>query len=193
MTDPGLAAALKKYESAPPAQQKAWDAAYEGALDKVQFRAGAVIIPPANDGPVPTLLSTELSLARSGALDADLIARHAFYGTNFTYPLMFMEDGSYFAQEAKAQHMYGTQWGVMNETGSYPGQPWLWLYTLWYQVPGVGTSPNADLYAVALTGLGTLLLLATPFLPGISDLPRLVPIYRLVWKQWYGRQNNSGN
>ncbi len=193
VTDPGLAAALKKYESAPPAQQKAWDAAYEGALDKVQFRAGAVIIPPANDGPVPTLLSTELSLARSGALDADLIARHAFYGTNFTYPLMFMEDGSYFAQEAKAQHMYGTQWGVMNETGSYPGQPWLWLYTLWYQVPGVGTSPNADLYAVALTGLGTLLLLATPFLPGISDLPRLVPIYRLVWKQWYGRQNNSGN
>ena len=30
----------------------------------------------------------------------------------------------------------GEQWGVMNETGSYPGQPWLWLYTLWYQVPG---------------------------------------------------------
>jgi hypothetical protein len=25
--------------------------------------------------------------------------------------------------------------GGMNETGSYPGQPWLWLYTLWYQVP----------------------------------------------------------
>ena len=24
----------------------------------------------------------------------------------------------------------------MNETGSYPGQPWLWLYQLWYHVPG---------------------------------------------------------
>jgi hypothetical protein len=22
-------------------------------------------------------------------------------------------------------HLTGTQWGVMNETGSYPGQPWL--------------------------------------------------------------------
>ena len=30
-------------------------------------------------------------------------------------------------------HLTGEQWGVMNETGSYPGQPWLWLYTLWYQ------------------------------------------------------------
>ena len=33
-------------------------------------------------------------------------------------------------------NLTGEQWGVMNETGSYPGQPWLWLYTLWYQVPG---------------------------------------------------------
>ena len=23
---------------------------------------------------------------------------------------------------------------MMNETGSYPGQVWLWLYTFWYQV-----------------------------------------------------------
>jgi hypothetical protein len=24
---------------------------------------------------------------------------------------------------------------MMNETGSYPGQVWLWLYTFWYQIP----------------------------------------------------------
>ncbi len=24
---------------------------------------------------------------------------------------------------------------MMNETGNYPGQPWMWLYTFWYQVP----------------------------------------------------------
>ena len=36
--------------------------------------------------------------------------------------------------KATAMGLTGSQWGVMNETGSYPGQPWLWLYTLWYQV-----------------------------------------------------------
>ena len=48
-----------------------------------------------------------------------------------------MNDGAYFADQATAMHLSGEQWGVMNETGSYPGQPWLWLYTLWYQVPGL--------------------------------------------------------
>ena len=43
----------------------------------------------------------------------------------------------------------------MNETGSYPGQPWLWLYTLWYQVPGWTNSANIDMIAVYMTGAGT--------------------------------------
>ena len=75
----------------------------------------------------------------AGGLDSDLLAQQPFYGTNFTKPLLFLEDGSYFASQATAQHLTGSQWGVMNETGSYPGQPWLWLYTLWYQLPGFKT------------------------------------------------------
>jgi hypothetical protein len=68
-------------------------------------------------------MANELTLARSGALDTDLLSQQAFYGTNFTKPLLFIEDGAYFATQAQA----------MGLTGSYPGQPWLWLYTLWYQ------------------------------------------------------------
>jgi hypothetical protein len=30
-----------------------------------------------------------------------------------------------------------------DETGSYPGQPWLWLYTLWYQVNWDGSTPES--------------------------------------------------
>ena len=26
---------------------------------------------------------------------------------------------------------------MMNETGNYPGQPWMWLYTFWYQIAAV--------------------------------------------------------
>ena len=73
----------------------------------------------------------------------------------------------------------------MNETGSYPGQPWLWLYTLWYQVPGFDHSANVDLIAIYLTGVATILLLAVPFVPGPSRHPPLVPVHRLVWRNWY--------
>ena len=118
------------------------------------------------------MLANELTMARSGALDADLLANRSFYGTNFTKPLLFMGDGTYFEDKATAMHLSGDQWGVMNETGSYPGQPWLWLYTLWYYVPGFSASANVDMIAVYLTGLATILLLLIPFIPGLRDIPR---------------------
>jgi cell wall-associated NlpC family hydrolase len=184
-TNPALAAALQRYNAAPPATQSSWVSAYSKAITKLVFHGSTLVVPPAADGPVPALISTELTLARSGALDADLIANQAFYGTNFTKPLLFLEDGEYFSSVATAAHLSGAQWGVMNETGSYPGQPWLWLYTLWYQVPGFDNSANVDLIAVYLTGAATILLLAVPFIPGLRDIPRLVPVHRLIWRQWY--------
>jgi hypothetical protein len=102
-----------------------------------------------------------------------------------------MEDGNYFSSLATAQHLTGSQWGVMNETGSYPGQPWLWLYTLWYQLPGFRSSANVDLIAIYLTSVATILLLATPFIPGLRDVPRLVPLHRLVWRSWYRSSDGS--
>ncbi len=181
--NPALAAALATYRAAPPAQQLKWANAYASAVTKVKFAGGAPVVPPAADGPVPAMLASELTMARSGALDADLLAKNAFYGTNYTLPLLFIEDGSYFANQAQAMHLGGDQWGVMNETGSYPGQPWLWLYTLWYQTSW-GNSPNADLIAIYMTGLATILLLAVPFIPGLRDIPRLIPVHRLIWRSW---------
>jgi hypothetical protein len=179
-----LANALAAYMAASPSQQQAWDQVYLSAITKISFRGSLPTVPLANDGPVPVLIATELNLARSGAIDADLLAQQPFYGTNYTKPLLFLEDGNYFASKASSQHLTGSQWGVMNETGSYPGQPWLWLYTLWYQVPGFTSSANVDLIAIYLTALATILLLGVPFIPGIRDIPRLVPIHRLVWRQW---------
>jgi hypothetical protein len=70
----------------------------------------------------------------------------------------------------------------MNETGSYPGQPWLWLYQLWYHVPGWRNSANVDVIAIYMTGAATLLLLLVPFIPGLRDIPRLIPVHRLIWR-----------
>ncbi|MDA8047978.1 MAG: cytochrome b N-terminal domain-containing protein [Actinomycetota bacterium] len=186
-TDPPVAAALNSYQSAPAKQQDTWTTNYANALPKVSFVHGNPVLPAGDYGPVPEMLSTELTLARSGALDADLLAQHPFYGTNFTKPLLFLEDGSYYSNLAHDQHLTGSQWGVMNETGSYPGQPWLWLYTLWYQVRPFKNSTNVDLMAVYLTGGATILLLAVPFIPGVRDIPRVIPLYRLVWRDWYRR------
>ena len=74
----------------------------------------------------------------------------------------------------------------MNESGSYPGQPWLWLYTLWYQVPGWNNSANIDMIAVYMTGVATVLLLCVPFVPGLRDIPRLIPVHTLIWRGWDG-------
>ncbi len=191
--DRQLATALAAYDAAPAALRQRWAASYATALAKVRFANGSPVVPPANDGPVPVMLATELTLARSGAIDTDLLAQRPFYGTDFTKPLLFIEDGQYIANLAAAQNLTGSQWGVMNETGSYPGQPWLWLYQLWYELPGWRNSANADLIAIYMTGLATLLLLFVPFIPGLRDVPRWIPVHRLIWRSpWDGRPRGAG-
>jgi len=78
----------------------------------------------------------------------------------------------------------------MNETGSYPGQAWLWLYTFWYQIPPFSNEEttigaNADAVVWGIMMLLSLLLLLVPFLPGIRSIPRWIPLYRIIWRQWY--------
>jgi hypothetical protein len=190
--DPAIAAPLAAYKAAPAPQQLKWATAYGNAVMKVTFVNGSPVVPAASDGPVPALMAGELTLARSGALDTDLLAQQPFYGTNFTKPLLFIEDGAFFANKATALGLTGSQWGVMNETGSYPGQPWLWLYTLWYQVPGWTNSANIDMIAIYMTGLATILLLLIPFIPGLRDIPRLIPVHRLIWRHWDSPPPGSG-
>ncbi|HET9017214.1 MAG TPA: cytochrome b N-terminal domain-containing protein [Thermomicrobiaceae bacterium] len=184
--DAALQAALRTWSAAPAGQQHAWANAYAAAAAKISFTsAGAPVLPAGNYGPVSEMMAAELALARSGGLDAGLLANQGFYGTNFTGPLLFLEDGSYYGNQAQAQHLQGNQWGVMNETGSYPGQPWLWLYQLWYHIPAFASSSSVDLIAIYLTGLATLLLLLIPVIPGLRAIPRAVPVYRLVWRRYY--------
>ncbi len=178
-----LSNALTRYKSADTQQQQAWAKAYLQAEQRVTFTHGMAYVPKANDGPVPTLVANELAMAKSGAIDTALLSQQTFYSTDYTKPLLFIEDGNFFSSIAQSEHLVGTQWGVMNETGSYPGQPWLWLYTLWYQIPSFSKSANVDLIAIYLTGLGTMLLLLVPFIPGLRDIPKLIPIYRLIWRR----------
>ena len=189
--NPAVKAALAVYNAAPVGLQNKWATNYLNAVAKVKFVNGVPVVPSANDGPVPAMLAAELALAQSGSIDTDLLAQRQFYGTDFTKPLMFINDGGYYTDVATSMNLTGNQWGVMNETGSYPGQPWLWLYQLWYHVPGWRNSTNADLIAIYMTGAATILLLLVPFIPGLRDIPRWIPVHRLVWRDW-DRQEAAG-
>jgi len=69
--------------------------------------------------------------------------------------------------------------------GSWPGQPWLWLYTMWYQVPPMNSSSNGDLEVWAIMMALTLALILLPFIPILRSIPRWSRVYRLIWRQHY--------
>jgi hypothetical protein len=131
------------------------------------------------------MLGDLTTMAQSGALDESLITQQTFYSLDYTKPLLFLADSGYINQLAQKQNLLGSQWGMMDETGSWPGQAWLWLYTFWYQVSPFSTSANADIMVMATMVLLTALLAAVPFIPGLRSIPRRMKIYRLIWREHY--------
>ena len=182
---PQVQAAVAEYKAATPAQQATWNAAYEKAVANAKFVNGKLVVPSGDYGPVATLIAAETSMARSGALDGALLSSRQFYGTDYTKPLLFIADGDYFASLGDAQHLSGDQWGMMNETGQWPGQAWLWLYTLWYQVGPIGNSDNADIMVFSIMIVLTGLLALLPFIPGLRSIPRWTRVYRIIWRYHY--------
>jgi hypothetical protein len=47
--------------------------------------------------------------------------------------------------------------------------------------------------AIYLTGLATILLLAIPFIPGLRDIPRWIPVHRLIWRNWEPAHADTGS
>jgi hypothetical protein len=182
--DAQLSQALVTWRSASADQQATWATSYDDALQKAPGNDAAKVA--AGDfGPVPVMLARLLTMAQSGGLDGALLSQGQFFQTDYTKPLLFVADGAYLEDQARAQHLGGDQWGMMNETGSYPGQAWLWLYTFWYQVKPFSTSGNADALVWGLMMLLTLLFVLVPFIPGVRSIPRWIPVHRLVWRDYY--------
>jgi hypothetical protein len=183
---PPLTAALQQWRAASSTQQQNWATAYDTAIGKAPDSDPAKAA--AGDyGPVPALANAELSLAQAGGLDGALGRNAGFYASDYTLPLLFLQDGSYLADTSATQHLSGNQWGMMNETGSFPGQAWLWLYTFWYQISPFNHSGNGDALVWAVMAVLVLAFTFVPFLPGIRSLPRRLGVHRLIWRDWYSR------
>jgi hypothetical protein len=185
---PALTTALTQWKSASSATQTTWSNAYSNADPKMTFSGGVVKVPTNSAGPVPVLINDLTMMARSGALDQALVTQNGFYTTNYTKPLLFLSDGSYLESVAVKQHLGGDQWGMMNETGSWPGQAWLWLYTFWYQIQPWSTSASGDFLVWGTMMILTALLVLVPFIPGLRSIPRRLKIYRIIWREHYAEQ-----
>jgi len=191
LSDATVKAAVTQWTGASEDQRSAWAGDYAKALED----AGSADKVVAGDyGPVPALAKAELDMAGNGQLDTALIAGSSFYTSDYTKPLLFLGDGSYLEETAGTQHLLGEQWGMMNSTGNFPGQAWLWLATFWYQMPGFNAEgntwgDNADAIVFgAIMPILSLLLLLVPFIPGLRSVPRWIPLYRLIWRRWYRQQ-----
>ena len=193
--NPRLASALSQWNAAPVDQRTTWATDYAGAIGTAATDEDPATgaggdpgkVAAADYGPVPTLASAFLTLARSGGLEGTLTSSGNFYGGDSTKTVLLLADGAYFEDQALAKNLGGDQWGMMNEVGNAPGQPWMWLYTFWYQVPPFATSENADAQVWALMMLLTAALMLVPFIPGVRSIPRLIPIHRLIWRDYYHR------
>ncbi|MGV1037066.1 MAG: hypothetical protein ACOYD0_08575 [Candidatus Nanopelagicales bacterium] len=198
-------AALKVWNAASADQQATWATNYDTALSDPEGADGdATKVPDGKYGPVPALATGLLGMADSGALDGVLMAQGGFYQTDYIKQILFLGDGSYLDDAATEAHLQGNTWGMMNETGSYPGQAWLWLYSVWYQIPafnsestdpGITTTltENADAYIFYIMAALSVGLLLVPFIPGVRSVPRWIPVHRAIWRQYYRNANKEAD
>ena len=192
-TDPRLQPALTEYNQASSTQQTKWTDNYTKALSskQAQVAGSKLTVPPCDCGPVPLMMASLLKLGQSGAMDGLLLAGNRFYQTDYTRPLLFMQNDA-VAQAASKWNLQGSQWGVMNETGNYPGQAWLWLYTMLYQIAPYNTAwaANTDALAILTVSILSLILLLLPWIPGLNRLPRYLGVYRIIWRDYYREERD---
>jgi hypothetical protein len=201
--DPAVAVAVRQYklaggDLAPGASadqlaspvQTAWLNNYAKALaaSGAKFTPTTAVVAPGNYGPVPLIIHAEQLIASNGSLDGYFQSSDQQLSTNTTKGAMFFGDGTLWSTVATAQGVAGNQWGVMNEVWDYPGQVWLWLYAGMYQVPALNPSGNVNLdldVGLLMILLGFLLPMFAPWIPGINRVPRWIPLYKIIYRDYY--------
>jgi hypothetical protein len=187
-----VASALTVWKASSEDEQKAWTKAYSDALDKAVEANGEVKVASGTYGPVPVMMYGMLALGQAGLLEGALTSGEGLpYTLDNTKAMLFFQEGP-DSDQADAYDMLGNQWGITHEVGGLPGPWWLWPYAIWYQIPPLTTAPNADAIVGSLMVLLFLLLLFAPFIPVLKHLPKWIPLYRIIWRDWYAKQEGAG-
>jgi hypothetical protein len=170
-------------------RQMTWLHNYATALSASSAKVTPTVIAvkAGNYGPVPVIIAAELALANNGSLDGYLQGSEQQLSTNTTMGTMFFSDSTLWGNIAEAQGVGGDQWGVMNELWNFPGQVWLWLYAGMYQIPALASNnSNLDLdVGLLMIVFGFLLPMFAPWIPVINRIPRWIPLYKIIYRQYY--------
>lgn len=184
---PALKTSLDTWNASSAKQQTTWATAASKGMDKATLTSTSIRWPGNQTayGPLPQIMNQYLLLGNSGLLESAIDSPASpMPATNRTNSLLLLQDQP-AAQYADQLDMTGDQWGIIKETGNYPGAVWLWYYTLLYQIPPFNGSDSADLIVVLTVFFVTLILMLTPFIPGLRSLPRWLGVYRLIWRRYY--------
>ncbi|MHB1611627.1 MAG: cytochrome B6 [Sulfobacillus sp.] len=185
--NPAIEPALTTFEHASSATQSQWESHYATALQKAQYRNGAVVVPKGSDyGPLPTLMNATLALGKSGLMSGAL-TRNSSVITRFNNQnyLLFLQ-GQPLQQDPATASMAGGNWGIIHPAvNGYPGAWWMTIPTWIYQWPAVANSSASDAYALAIGFLFWLVLTLIPWIPGLNQVPRYLGLYRLIWRDFY--------
>ncbi len=184
--NPEIGSTLDTWEAAGAAQRTAWATAASKAT--VDVSENTVSLAGDDSGPIASMMSALLAAATGGILDSGAVdAPGALYNNDHTKSLLNIADGGYLTGVGAYYGLAGEHWGVMNQIGNWPGQPWLWWYTMWYNVPGPirAALGYSDLAAIAYALPLLALVFFLPFIPGLRSLPRSLRVHRLIWRDYY--------
>ena len=190
-----FAAGAPAFRLASP-QQQSWLAAFAKSLagKGAKVTPTSISVAPGNYGPVPVIITAELRAAHNGSLDGYFQGSQLQLSTNTYKATMFFSDGTLWSTVAMGQGIVGSQWGVMNEAWNFPGQVWLWLYSGMYQVPALSPDSNSNLdldVGLLMILLGFLLPLFAPWIPGINRIPRVIPLYKIIYHRYYASSDGA--
>jgi len=187
--NPAYAQPLAEFQAAAPAQQQKWLAAYDKALGAATVSGDSVQLPAGDYGPVEAMMNGMLGLGRAGLLEGALAAEgndFAPFSFDYTKQLSYFAVAPpYFDTAAHLVQQGNPQWGIVHETGNYPGAWWLDGYQVWYEIPAIADADNADLLVVTIMLGFFALLMLLPVIPGLNRLPHGLKVYRVIWRDWY--------
>lgn len=184
-------AALATFNAANAVQQQSWASAYDKALGTITPTAGggamAAVGSPTytkigglhgDIGPVPTLVEADLFLAQTGYLERYLQSvdpGHSLHLVN-----IWLYDQPQMLNTAVHLKLTDDQWGMVKERGFTVG-PWYLAVPAVFHIyfPKGATGTGFILWNLAFAAL---LLFAVPLTPGLRDLPKVLKIYRFMYR-----------
>lgn len=186
--NPVIRAPLDAYQHASHASQERWEAQLTRGLTQARVQGGRVVLPPGHYGPLAALLADTLALGRSGLMSGALVRNPAVVTRFDSQNALLFLQGQPLHATAQPLGLTGEQWGIIHAAvPGYPGAWWMTLPTWAYQWSFVASAPAADAIALSIGFLFWLILAFTPWIPGWNRVPRLLGVYRLVWKGYYRR------